>query len=159
RSLPGVQQAGGVDSMPLTDGNADGTFVVMNPGEPPPQRLEDFQRLFSNKERTGTADYCVAGDGYFETLGVPLVRGRFFDARDTASTPHVALISKSLAEAKWPNQDPLGRLIEFGNMDSDPRLLTVVGVVGDIHYESLEQPLHPMIYVYYRLRAQRATSF
>jgi len=159
RALPGVEKAGGVDSMPLTSGNADGTYVVMNPGESVPQTLRDFETLYANKERTGSADYCVAGDGYFETLGIPLMRGRLFEARDTASTPHVALITKSLAQEKWPNQDPLGRQIEFGNMDGDTVLLTVVGVVGDIHYESLEIAPRPTIYVNYRQRPQRATDF
>src|SRR5215472_8253491 len=87
------------------------------------------------------------------------MRGRLFEARDTASTPHVALITKSLAQEKWPNQDPLGRQIEFGNMDGDPTLLTVVGVVGDVRYESLEQRPNPTIYVNYHQRPQRATNF
>jgi predicted permease len=159
RVLPGVEKAGGVDSMPLSSGNADGTYVVMNPGDPVPQTLRDFETLYANKERTGTADYCVAGDGYFETLGIPLIRGRSFEARDTAATPHVALITKSLAQEKWPNQDPLGRQIEFGNMDGDTTLLTVVGVVGDVRYESLELAPRPTIYVNYRQRPQRATDF
>ncbi|HZS71904.1 MAG TPA: FtsX-like permease family protein, partial [Candidatus Acidoferrum sp.] len=126
---------------------------------PAPKTLDDFGKLFANKERTGEADYCVAGDGYFETLGIPLISGRLFDGRDTASAPQVALISQSLAQAKWPNQDPLGRQLEFGNMDGDPTFLTVVGVVGDVRYESLEQPPHPTIYVNYRQRPQRATNF
>jgi putative ABC transport system permease protein len=159
RALPGVERAGAVDSLPLTSGNADGTYALMSPGEAAPQTMEDFQRLFASKERTGVADYCVAGDGYFETLGIPLVRGRLFDLRDTAAAPRVALISQSLAREKWPNQDPIGRLIEFGNMDGDTALLTVVGVVGDIHYESLEQRPNPTIYVNYHQRPQRATSF
>lgn len=159
RALPGVQQAGGVDALPLSTSNANGMFVVVNPADPAPKTIEDFGRLFSNKERTGQADYCVAGDGYFETLGIPLVSGRLFDKRDTASAPQVALISKSLAQEKWPNQDPLGQQLEFGNMDGDPTFLTVVGVVGDVRYESLEQPPHPTIYVNYRQRPQRATNF
>ena len=159
RALPGVQQAGGVDALPLSTSNADGMFVVVNPSDPAPKTLDDFGKLFANKERTGEADYCVAGDGYFETLGIPLISGRLFDGRDTASAPQVALISQSLAQAKWPNQDPLGQQLEFGNMDGDPTFLTVVGVVGDVRYESLEQPPHPTIYVNYRQRPQRATNF
>jgi putative ABC transport system permease protein len=159
RNLPGVEQAGAVDSLPLKSGNADGTYVVMNPGEPPPQKIEDFEKLFAAKERTGQADYCVAGDGYFETLGVPLIRGRFFNQSDTASSPQVALVSQLLAQEKWPNQDAIGHQIEFGNMDGDPRLLTIVGVVGDIRYESLEQRPHGTVYVNYRQRPQRATDF
>ena len=159
RALPGVEQAGAVDALPLSSGNADGTFAIVNPADPAPKTLDDFGKIFSNKDRTGEADYCVAGDGYFETLGIPLVRGRLFDQRDTASAPQVALISKSLAQEKWPNQDPIGQQLEFGNMDSDPTFLTVVGVVGDVRYESLELPPHPTIYVNYRQRPQRATDF
>jgi putative ABC transport system permease protein len=159
RSLPGVEQAGPVDSLPPSGGNADGTYALMNPREPVPQTMEDFDRVFSSKDRIGTADYCVAGDGYFETLRIPLISGRLFDARDTADSPQVALISKSLARDKWPHQDPLGRQIEFGNMDGDTRFLTVIGVVGDVPYAGLEQPPNPTIYVNYRQRPQRATSF
>jgi predicted permease len=159
RSLPGVEQAGAAGSLPPSGGNADGTYALMNPREPAPQTIADFDRVFSSKDRIGTADYCVAGEGYFETLRIPLISGRLFDARDTADSPQVALISKSLARDKWPDQDPLGRQIEFGNMDGDTRFLTVIGVVGDVPYAGLEQPPNPTIYVNYRQRPQRATSF
>jgi predicted permease len=85
-------------------------------------------------------------------LGIPLIRGRMFDERDTESAPHVALISESLARLRWPNQDPLGHTLEFGNMDGDLRLLTIVGVVGDTHEYSLETPARPTIYVDIRQR-------
>ncbi len=81
-------------------------------------------------------------------------RGRLFDDRDAADAPHVALISESLARQKWPNQDPLGQSLEFGNMDGDMRLLTVVGVVGDVRESSLETPARPTIYVNLRQRPQ-----
>src|SRR5262249_28098468 len=63
------------------------------------------------------------------------------------------------ARAKWPGQDPLGRTIEWGNLDGDLRLLTIVGVVGDVHEKSLETPVQPTIYVNYRQRPQSAHSF
>ena len=80
-------------------------------------------------------------------LGIPLVRGRFFDERDGADSPHVAVISESLARERWPGQDPIGHTIEFGNMDGDMRLLTIVGVVGDIHEYGLDSPPRPTVYV------------
>ena len=57
------------------------------------------------------------------------------------------MISESLANDRWPNQDPLGHTIEFGNMDGDMRLLTIVGIVGDTHEYGLEAPPRPTVYV------------
>jgi putative ABC transport system permease protein len=59
----------------------------------------------------------------------------------------VALISESLARDRWPGQDPIGHTIEFGNMDGDMRLLTIVGIVGDTHEYGLDQPSRPTVYV------------
>jgi predicted permease len=121
--------------------------------------MDDLDQLFHDSTRTGDGDYCVASEGYFRTLGIPLRRGRLFDDRDTIDAPHVALISESLAREKWPNQDPLGRTIEFGNMDGDLRFLTVVGVVGDVREDSLEARPRPTIYVNYQQRPQTTYSF
>ena len=157
RAIPGVQEVGGVNGLPLTTGLADGIYILMNPLEKPP-RMFDGQ-LWHDSTRTGDADYCVASEGYFHALGIPLRRGRLFDDRDTMDAPHVALISESLAREKWPNMDPLGRTIEFGNMDGDLRLLTVVGVVGDIREDSLERRPRPTVYVNYRQRPQTTYRF
>ena len=99
----------------------------------------------------------MASGGYFKALGIPLLRGRLFTESDSATAQQVAVISQSVAHATWPGQNPLGRTIEFGNMDGDMRLLTVVGVVGDVRYRSLEKPPEPTVYVNYsqRLRAGR----
>lgn len=112
-----------------------------------PKTLADFDPLFQQKERSGVADFCVASDGYLQVLGIPLIRGRIFDDRDGANSPHVAVISESLARDRWPNQDPIGHTIEFGNMDGDLRLLTIVGIVGDIHEYGLDAPPRPTVYV------------
>jgi predicted permease len=112
---------------------------------------EEFARQFDllskQKERIGNADFCVATDGYFHSLGIPLVRGRFFDERDTADASHVAVISESLARTRWPGQDAIAHTIEFGNMDGDMRLLTIVGIVGDVREYGLETPPRPTVYV------------
>jgi putative ABC transport system permease protein len=182
-ALPGVHDVGGTDALPLGTGiGSDGGFAEINPqqlsakdrdlmnqplhffgGDPDPALLKDFiaffDRLFHDPTRTGYADYAVVSEGYFRVLGVPLRRGRLFDERDTAEATPVALISESLANTKWPNQDALGRTIEFGNMDGDLRLLTIVGVVGDVREQSVEAPPRPTIYVNYRQRPQVATSF
>jgi hypothetical protein len=112
-----------------------------------PKSFDGFEALFRQKERLGTADFCVATNGYFQVLGIPLIRGRIFDERDGADSPHVAVISESLARDRWPGQDPIGHTIEFGNMDGDLRLLTIVGIVGDIHTYGLEAPPRPTVYV------------
>src|SRR5262249_4641034 len=159
RVLPGVQNVGGTSDLPLTEGPPDGTYILFSPGESLPRSIPEFERLFRQRERTGSAYYTTAGPGYFETLGIPLVRGRSFDQRDAQDSPPAAIISDSLAREKWPGQDPVGRLIEFGNMDGDTRLLTVVGVVGDVHASSLERPPFPTIYVNYRQRPRKTADF
>lgn len=182
RALPGVQDVGGTNALPLATGTtSDGGFAVVNPQQLSPKTqdminratrgdihndgplmkdLSDFfSQLFRDPKQGGYADYASVSEGYFRSLGIPVLRGRLFDDRDTMDAPHVALISQSLAREKWPNEDPIGRTIEFGNMDGDPRLLTVIGVVGDVRERSLEKPPRPTIYVNYRQRPQATYQF
>jgi putative ABC transport system permease protein len=183
RATPGVSEVGATNFLPLGNGNsANGGFVELNFQQLSPKTKELIERsahtqveqldpqtlkeliaflegLFHDPEHLGSADYAVASEGYFRVLGIPLLRGRLFDAHDTGDAPHVALISESVARTKWPGQDPLGHTIEFGNMDGDLRLLTVVGVVGDVREENLESPPSPIIYVNYRQRPQHASEF
>ena len=144
--IPGVRQVGATSGLPLDGGHPDGMFLLATP-EDAPKTVEDLGRLFQQKERVGVADFCAATEGYFQVLGIPLVRGRAFDERDGADAPHVAVISESLARERWPGQDPIGRTIEFGNMDGDLRLLTIVGIVGDTHEYGLDVPARPTVYV------------
>lgn len=153
RQIPGVEKVGATSGLPMDQGLPDGLFLLMTPDEMPKQPLRDeeltrmFDALFQQKQRLGTADYCAATEGYFQALGIRLVRGRMFDDRDTADTSNVALISESLARTRWPGEDPIGHTIQFGNMDGDIRLLTVVGVLADIHESGLDAPPRPTIYV------------
>jgi putative ABC transport system permease protein len=153
RQIPGVKNVGATSGLPMDQGLPGGAYLLIAPDELPktPKNDEELSRmfdaLFAQKQRIGNADYCAATAGYFQTLGIPLVRGRMFDNRDTPDALHVALISESLAHDRWPGQDPIGRTIEFGNMDGDIRLLTVIGVVGDIHENGLDAPPNPTIYV------------
>jgi predicted permease len=121
--------------------------------------LKDFGRLMRNKERTGEAEYRVAGPGYFEAMGVPLIRGRLFDERDVATAPHVAVISNSLAKTRWPKEDPIGKVIQFGNMDGDMTPFTIVGIVGDLRERSLATDPRPTFYASYRQRPGYASPF
>ncbi|ATB46222.1 ABC transporter permease [Corallococcus macrosporus] len=158
-ALPGVHAVGAVSSFPLEGGPAGyGTFLVLNrPDEV--RDLDDFGRLAHDPERTGAAEYRAASEGYFAALGIPLVRGRLFEARDTADAPHVAVISESLAKARWPHEDPLGKLIQFGNMDGDLRPFTIVGVVGDVREQGLDEAPRPMFYGCTRQRPRAASRF
>ncbi|HET9401629.1 MAG TPA: ABC transporter permease [Candidatus Acidoferrales bacterium] len=145
-AVPGVQETGVASDVPLDEGLPDGMFVLMSQQELP-KKVEDFSKYWGMKERQGEADFCSASPGYFQALGIPLVRGRMFDDRDGFNSPQVALISQSLATSRWPNQDPLGQTVEFGNMDGDLHLLTIVGVVGDTREYGLEKPPVPTLYV------------
>ena len=158
-AIPGVQDVGGINNLPLTGFHPDGTFVEMSPGQALPTTPRAFETLFHDRTRTGDADYACADAGFFRILGIPLLRGRMFQAGDVMDAPHVALISESVARQKWPGQDPLGRQIEWGNMDGDVRLLTIVGVVGDVRQEQLERPAFPAIYVDYQQRPAATSTF
>jgi predicted permease len=142
----------------MADGGLpDGMFLVLSPGEVP-TTVDELVAKFRQTERQGRADFCAATDGYFRALGIPLVRGRSFDDRDVAGAPHAALISESLARTRWPGQDPIGRTIEFGNMDGYLNLLTIVGIVGDTHEYGLDSPPRPTIYVNLFQRPRSAVS-
>jgi len=156
KQIPGVQRVGATSGLPLLDGGLpNGMFMVMRPDEAPktPDSLRALSHLFDNlfrlKERFGygEADFCAVTQGYFQSLGIPLVRGRIFDERDGPDAPHVAVISDSLARQRWPGQDPIGHTIEFGNIDGDLRLLAIVGIVGDVHEYGLDAPPRPTVYV------------
>ena len=157
RSLPGVQDAGVVKSLPLGGDLANGTFLLVENQEEM-KSFEDFERIARIPERTGTAYYQAADEHYFSAMQIPLLRGRMFDERDGPDAPHAAVISESLARDRWPGQDPLGHHVEFGNMDGDTRLLTIVGVVGDARGRGLGVEPEPMIYVNSRQRVPDAFS-
>jgi predicted permease len=155
-AIPGVERAAAVGSLPLGSDIANGTLLVLEPGQPIPASIKDFVALFRDPEHTAVANYCAATAGYFPAMKIPLVSGRFFDERDGPEGQQVAVISKSLADRRWPGRDPLGASIEFGNMDGDLRPLTVVGVVADVRQSSLEAPPYPTVYVSFRQRPQAA---
>ncbi len=181
-TIPAVETAGGATTLPLLPGfTPDGTFVVMNSSQITPatqdlirrcivgsfekdpallaEATNFFEGLMRNRDQLGQADYRVVSRDFFRTLGIPLLRGRFFEDRDAPDGQHVAVISESLARERWPKQDPLGQMIEFGNMDGDLRLLQIVGVVADLREQSLASPPRPVVYVHYRQRPRGAFAF
>lgn len=135
--LPGVTSVGGINALPLEGRGANGKFLINDdPAKP------------------GYADYRIASGGYFAALKIPLLRGRLFDVSDRPNTQHVAVISQSLAQRYWPNQDPIGQRIQFGNMDTDKRLMEIVGVVADVRNSTLELEPQPTVYGYSLQRPQ-----
>jgi putative ABC transport system permease protein len=147
KQIPGVRRVGAASDLPIADGGLpDGMFLLMSQNELP-KTVDGFGPLLQQKERIGSADFGVATDEYFQVLGIALIRGRIFDERDGPDSPHVAVISESLARDRWPNEDPIGHTIEFGNMDGDLRLLTIVGIVGDVRDYGLDLPPRPTVYV------------
>jgi putative ABC transport system permease protein len=126
RALPGVQAAGVTDQLPFGDSRRDSVIVaegyVMKPGE----------SLISPLNSS-------VSDGYFEAMRIPLVRGRYFDERDTADSPRVIIVDQWLANKFWPGQDPLGhRMFKPDNAKDlvgagpNRKFLTVVGVVRNV---------------------------
>jgi putative ABC transport system permease protein len=157
-ALPGVSEVGAVDAFPLAGRSpGNGTFLIMSrPDEP--LDMGDLPRLMRDSSRTGSAEFRLASGGYFRAMGIPLVRGRLFDDRDAPDAPHVALISASLARSRWPAEAPIGKVIQFGNMDGDLRPFTIVGVVGDVREASLAATPAPTFYAVYRQRPRRASA-
>ena len=157
--IPCMRQVGGANFFPLAGGGTgDGAFIIMST----PDEKIDFAQLpalLKDKTRSGYADFRVASPGFFTALHIPLVTGRMFDDRDGPTAMPAAVINSALARKQWPNESPLGKIIEFGNMDGDLRPFTIVGVVGDIREGSLADPPEPTFYAYYRQRPVRATSF
>ena len=125
----GVIAVGTINHLPLAGGGPDGTFLINN-----------------NPSRKGNAEYRRASGGYFAAMGIPVLRGRTFDQTDQVNSPNAAVVSQSFVKKYWPDEDPIGQTIQFGNMDTDLRLLHVVGVVGDVHDYGVDVAVGPTVY-------------
>ena len=132
RALPGVTAAAAVTTLPL-GGGIDG-FGVHVAG-----------RLTANPEDAPSADRFAVTPDYFDTLHVPLVRGRFLDRRDAQGATRTAVINRQAAEILFPGDDPIGRELMLGPPTADPR--TIVGIVGDVRHHGLDVPVGPQVYV------------
>ncbi|MFL6333883.1 MAG: ABC transporter permease [Pyrinomonadaceae bacterium] len=144
RGLAGVKSAATITSLPMSGWNQSGSF-----------RIEG--RQVAPNESAPHGDRWMASDDYFQTMGIPLVRGRYFDARDTADAPGVAIVSEALARKYWPDEDPVGQRIAIDRLPDGqtPRWREVVGVVGHVRNESLEGESRGQYYLPY---TQRPTS-
>jgi predicted permease len=141
RAMPGVADVGAVNILPLS-ANYDSRGI----------QVEDHPRPegqgFGPQARSVTP-------GYFRAMGVPLVRGRLFDARETGASPLVVVISEAMARQYWPaGEDPIGRRITFNSgvprdqqrVVGGPGSREVIGIVGDVHHLGLDEEAVPMLY-------------
>ena len=136
RAVAGVQSAGSTTFLPLSGWHGDREFAVE--GRTPPVRGQEPH-----------ADWRVIGGDYFAALGTPLVKGRLFTGGDDPSRPRVALVNETFVRRHFPNEDPLGRRIDFRiQSDSDaPEWREIVGVVGDIRHHGLVREPVPEVYI------------
>lgn len=114
RALPGVESAALVSTPPLEGINVSGGFAVQG-------RPDVDQRI--------GASWKAVSDGYYRTLQIPLMKGRYFTAADRANTDPVVIVNQALAQRVWPNQNPIGQHLQFDT----PQWETVIGVVGNVH--------------------------
>ena len=132
RHVPGVSAAF-TSQLPLSGAPEDGYGVHF---ESSPTGKPDADN--------GADGYAVS-PGYFETMSIPLHRGRLLDEHDTASAPLVAVISESLARSKFPDRDPIGQRLRIG--PANEPWYTVVGVVGNVKQASLALSQSDAVYV------------
>jgi predicted permease len=125
-AVPGVQAVGAATSLPIVNTNWNHLFSVEGHQSVPGEKMPLCWHAL------------VLGD-YFQTLHIPLIRGRFFNSGDRPKSLPVVIISKSIADRYWPGQDPIGKRLKWGPPQSKSRWLTVVGVVGDVKQQKLTE--------------------
>ena len=134
RSLPGVDAVGVINTLPLAKGP---TTAFRVDGRPP-----------ITSDKWARVNYRSVSPDYFRAVGVPVLKGRAFDAHDNESAPFVVVVNQSLARRDFPGEEPLGKRINTGGTRSDgqPIWFEIVGVVGDVR--SLELSSEPMPEIY-----------
>ncbi len=137
KSLPGVRSAGAASFLPVSGG---GGLLHFNIYGRPPKSPHDY---IATGYRTTTPNY-------FETLGMPLAKGRFFTAADTEKAPAVVVINATMAKTYFPGENPLGKRLQVGaTPESDVPWMEVVGVVGDVR-QGLDLDPKAEMYLPYR---------
>ncbi|HXD34163.1 MAG TPA: ABC transporter permease [Pyrinomonadaceae bacterium] len=129
KEVPGVESASLVRGLPFS-GNGGTTAITLPDREAPPKGQEP------------EVMYNTAMPNYFETIGIPLLKGRTFGNEDQLNSPAVVIVNQFMAQRYWPNQDPLGKQIKF----QDGSLGTIVGVVGDAKHYWLEESQRSQVY-------------
>jgi putative ABC transport system permease protein len=152
RALPGVAAAGATDQIPFGGSHSDSVILA-----------EGYQ--MKQGESVISPSSIDVTPGYFESMGVKLVRGRFFDDRDNATGPRTIIVDEKLAKRFWPNQDPIGRrMYKPGDLDNviaiTPQTVffTVVGVIRDVKEASLTEGAKAVGAYYYPMAQDTANS-
>ena len=127
---PGVMNASAVSAMPLHDVGAAGALPFNVEGQQPPPTEDPL------------ADVRIVAPGYFETMKIKLLAGRFLDERDAEVGPRTSVINETMARRYFPNESPLGRIIQNPHGKSE-----VVGVVGDVHNQGLDREPRKQVYL------------
>lgn len=130
RTVPGVQAASAVSSLPMQPVAVVRAMPFTVEGQPPPDK-EDPR-----------ADVRMSAPGYFETMKIPLLRGRFLDERDTADSPRTSVINDTMAQRYFPDRDPVGQFIENPHGRSE-----VVGVIADVRNQGLDSEPKKQVYL------------
>jgi putative ABC transport system permease protein len=144
REMPGVQSVAGSVYPPMQGGEDKMTFTIQ--GRPVPQSEAERNAL--------SAVYYPVTTGLFTTLQVPLLRGRDFTPRDSASAPWVAIINQTMARTFWPNEDPIGKQLTL-DLVPEERPHQIVGIVGDVKVSRLQTKPEPAMYVPHAQRPAR----
>jgi len=142
RNIPGVQTVGAVSSLPLTNNESLDTLSVEGQPQRPGQAL--------------LCDTRLTGGAYFEAMGIPLFHGRLLTLADQMNTLPVAVVNETLARQIFPDRDPIGQRMKFGDAGGKQPWMTIVGIVGDVRNTSIEQKPRPQIYMPYH---QAPTAF
>ena len=132
-ALPGVVRAGGTTRLPLGSTNVSTKIVVEGRSVPTAELPEvEFRRAIHR---------------YFDTMGIPVLRGRGFDDRDGAASPPVAVVNETFARRHFPGEEVIGRRIQFGTAGGT--WTTIIGVIGDVRHSGLEATPAAEVYVNY----------
>jgi putative ABC transport system permease protein len=131
-TTPGVEAVGLLSDPPLSGGGNFLSFTKEGETRAPGDSIQDLE-------------VHSASPDYFKTIGIPLKRGELYSARDTLKSPGVAVISETAARRYWGDEDPIGKRITFGG-GPNVTWLKIVGIVGDIRNESLNEPPYPQLY-------------
>jgi putative ABC transport system permease protein len=141
-TLPGVTAAGWNSRLPLQGYGSSGRFAIA--GEP-----------WGAPGTEPYAEWRIISPGYFETIGMPMVRGRDFSKADETNTQPVVIVNEALARRYYPDEDPVGKLIQTPTapelfLRPTERWMTIVGVVADVREAGLHRPPRPILYFPYR---------
>jgi len=137
RTLPGVRSAGAATFLPVSGG---GSIMHFNIEGRPPKSAHDFV----------VASYRAVTPGYFETLALPLLKGRLFTDADKERSAPVVILNNTMARTYFDGENPLGKRLQIGaTPDKDSPWMEVVGVVGDVRSRLGADP-EPEMYLPYR---------